>query len=61
MELWSEDRDPKTIKGILEKIEVLWGNSHDLRFNQDERMMRNSKRNTKIEKHTKFSYFSNII
>jgi len=35
MELWSEDRDPKRIKRILEKLEVLWGNSHDLRFNQD--------------------------
>ncbi|MFW9950749.1 MAG: hypothetical protein ACFFKA_11575 [Candidatus Thorarchaeota archaeon] len=34
MEFWSEDRDPKRIKRILEKIEVLWGNSPDLRFGQ---------------------------
>ena len=34
MELWSEDRDPKRIKRILEKIEKLQENSPDLRFGQ---------------------------
>ncbi len=34
MEFWSEDRDPKRIKRILEKIEKLWENSPDLRFVQ---------------------------
>ncbi len=34
IELWSEDRDPKRIKRILEKIEKLWQNSPDLRFGQ---------------------------
>ena len=34
MELWSENRDPKRIKRILDKIYVLWSNSPDLRFGQ---------------------------
>jgi len=34
MGLWSEDRDPKRIGRILEKIEKLWENSPDLRFGQ---------------------------
>lgn len=34
MELWSENRDPKRIKRILNKIYVLWSNSLDLRFGQ---------------------------
>ncbi len=34
MELWGEDRDPKRIKRILEKIEKLWENSPYLRFVQ---------------------------
>ena len=34
IEPWSEDRDPKRIKRILEKIEKLWQNSPDLRFGQ---------------------------
>ncbi len=32
--LWSEERDPKRIKRILEKIGKLWGDSQDLRFGQ---------------------------
>jgi len=34
MGLWSEDRDPKRIGRILEKIERLWEDSPDLRFGQ---------------------------
>jgi len=34
MELWSENRDPKRIKRILDKIYVLWSDSPDLRFGQ---------------------------
>jgi hypothetical protein len=34
MELWNEKHDPKRIKRILEKIEMLGGNSPDLRFGQ---------------------------
>ena len=34
MELWGEDRDPKRIKRILEKIEKLWEDSPYLRFVQ---------------------------
>ena len=34
MELWSEDRDPKRIKRILEKIKILWEDTPDLRFGQ---------------------------
>ncbi|MCP6719583.1 MAG: hypothetical protein KJI71_05200 [Patescibacteria group bacterium] len=32
--LWSEERDPKRIQRILEKIGKLWGDSPDLRFGQ---------------------------
>ena len=34
IEHWTEDRDPKRIKRILEKIKKLWENSPDLRFGQ---------------------------
>ncbi|HEC38158.1 hypothetical protein LCGC14_0871660 [marine sediment metagenome] len=32
--LWSEERDPKRIQRILEKVGKLWGDSPDLRFGQ---------------------------
>ena len=34
MGLWTEERYPKRIKRILEKIKVLWEESPDLRFGQ---------------------------
>lgn len=34
MGLWTEERDPKRIKRILEKIKVLWEESPNLRLGQ---------------------------
>ncbi len=34
IEHWNEERDPKRIQRILEKVGKLWGGTPDLRFGQ---------------------------